>query len=245
MSFRAFLGHATLFLVGLAGFVGCAADVTAPGELASGVRSDQCVAGERGVCPCVSLKEGTYLCTSSGVKPRDPKTGLLDCQCESDLPKTPGEEPAPDPKTEPTQNDAGPVPPATNRAGDTCASLASFRTLEVTKGSPLAFSMELGGMTDDFKSGCTRANGPDRIQPILAKSSGTMTVEVTSKSSYLGQAVLYAKATCDDPRDIVCSATSQKIEFPVNQGVVYFVHFDGVEATQPAEAKVNALATIR
>ena len=251
MLFRAFLGHAAVLLVGLAGlvglvgFVGCSGDATDHGELTSGMRSDRCTAGARAVCQCASLKEGTYLCPSSGVRPRDPQTGVLDCQCESAPLKTPGEDPAPNPEPAPTQTDAGPNPSPTNRAGDTCASLASFRTLEVTKGAPLSFSMELGGMTDDFKSSCTRANGPDRIQPILAKSNGTMTVRVQSKSSYVGQAVLYAKASCDNPVDIACSATSERIDFLVKQGVVYFVHFDGIAATQSAEAKVTALAEIQ
>ena len=100
-------------------------------------------------------------------------------------------------------------------------------------------------MTDDFKSGCTRADGPDRIQPILARSTGTMTVRLQGKTSYVGQAVLYAKATCDAPLDLACSAVSERIDFPVKQGLVYFVHFDGNSPTQPSGAKVNALAEIQ
>jgi hypothetical protein len=247
MLFRAFCRSAALVLVGFVGFVGCGAEVEDGGELTSGLRSDACTAGARAVCQCASLKEGTYLCPSSGIRPRDPKTGVFDCQCEvGPTPPANREIPAEPPAPTPTPTDPPEPTSPKNTAGDTCASLSSFRTLEVTKGSPLLFGMDLGGMTDNFKSGCQRADGPDRIQPILAQSSGTMTVRVVGKTSYVGPAVLYAKATCDATMDLACSLPmTEQIELAVKQGVVYFVHFDGTSPTQPSAAKLNALAEIR
>ena len=246
MPFRAFCRSAALVLIGFVAFVGCSAEVDSGGEVTSGLREARCTAGARAVCQCASLKEGTYLCPSSGIRPRDPKTGVFDCQCEAG-PTPPADRVIPPEPPAPSPNPTDPVEPTPtkNTAGDTCASLASFRTLEVTKGNPLLFGMELGGMTDDFKSSCTRADGPDRIQPILARSTGTMTVRIQSKTSYVGQAVLYAKAMCDAPLDLVCSAVSERIDFPVKQGLVYYVHFDGNSPTQPSAAKLNALAEIQ
>lgn len=240
----------SLALVGLLvsfGVVACSALADDGDSQTSELRAE-CTSGAPGVCTC-GIRPGQYLCSARGRIPRD-KAGKIECQCD-DAPAppaskegntTPEREPDPEPGPQDTTgDDAG---PARNVAGDSCATIDRVPTREISKGSASRFPVEIGGLQDDFRSSCTQAIGPDRVQPLLARASGTMVVSVVSGPTFVGVPVLYAKADCGATTDLACSPTARQISFSVTQGKTYHLIVD-TSTGQPSDAKVDVTAEIR
>ena len=133
---------------------------------------------------------------------------------------------------------------ATIQPGDNCSigSLLRLRVLDVAQ-APIAFAVDVGMFTNTFFSSCSRAEGPDAIEVLTPKVSGRLLVEITSTDQFIGDPVVYAKATCDNVADLACSA-SRSITFAVTANTSYYVHFDGLLRTQVPEAKLFVRARV-
>ncbi len=125
-------------------------------------------------------------------------------------------------------------------AADDCspAALANAGVIQVRAGAPSIFTVPFGGATDNFKSGCIFASGPDRIQPLMPMAGTRMRIMIESTNSMAGPVVLYAKDTCGGLKDLVCSSQGT-IELPIVPGTTYYVHFDSL-SVQAADSRVTA-----
>lgn len=229
--------HRAAFFVGFALLVACgAAEPDGQGDTTTALRAVPCISGA--ACACSSLVQGKYECTTSG------KVKACKCDDGTTKPLEPANDPSPIPEADASPPSATPVE---NLPGDTCTpqSLGSLGPRVIARGAPVLFAVELAGTSDTFKSGCVRADGPDRVQPIRADSTGEMFVTLKTVVGLSGSPVLYAKAKCDDAKDLACDYQENKIHFPVKAGTTYFVHFDGTSPTVAPGARITALAEIQ
>lgn len=203
---------------------------TDTGETTTPTLVAPCTEGD--ACTCPDRSQGIQSCQSDGAE------GM--CTCPDGSKTRLGERESPPPDAVP------PAPPASAPDGDTCAaaSLGKVPIRDVTRGAETIFSAELDGATDTFRSSCVRAEGPDIIQPLRIKTTGTLVVAVETTAAFVGTPVIYLKATCNDTRDVGCNATQGRIRVPVEADRTYFLHIDSVAKAHAQGARVTLRAEI-
>jgi cysteine-rich repeat protein len=226
--------HGGLLAFTMALVAACASAPAADKERS--LSSTGCVANQRLKCVC-GLDEGVQVCDADGV--------LGVCQCNSDdagVQPLPNDAPSVDPKdcgdgevTGAETCDDGNV-----IDGDGCSSkclvedaitrgdVCPGQAVSIGTEAPLTLKGTTAGYTDNYRSGCVQATGPDRVYAVSPKKNGTLTIDFAPIGF---NAVLYTKVDSCTALDAFCVKTetaSTRKTLDVVVGKTYFIIVDGL-----------------